>query len=119
MAAGITEPEMEYQPTPFESLPLCFNSFHIAKEESIGHKHSPFNPNYRRSKNKLIGQHMVEQPVDRVCILDDIPSMNNLPGYDQYDDDYVLQTQANTTEKSVSSLWDKDSHFQQLKYSDQ
>ena len=62
---------------------------------------------------------MVEQSADLVCILDNIPSMNKLPKYDQYDDDYVLQTQANTTEKSVTSLWDKDSHFRELQYSDQ
>ena len=76
VTARITEREMEDEPTPFESLPLCFESFQIAKGEAIGHKHSPFN--------------MVEQSANLVCIMDDTPPMNKMPKYDQYDDDYVL-----------------------------
>ena len=104
MTVWIKKPEMEDDPAPLKSLPLCFESFQMAKREDIGHEYSPF--------------HMMEQSVDQVCIMDDIPPMNKLPKYDQYDDDYVLQTQDNTTKQSVISLWDKDSHFQQLKFSD-
>ena len=67
---------MEDEPAPLESLPLCFESFQIAKREAIGHEHSPL--------------HMVEQFADQVCIMDDIPPMNKLTKYDQYDDEYVL-----------------------------
>ena len=33
-------------------------------------------------------------------MFDDIPSFDDLPKYDHYDDSYVLQTQDNFTEQS-------------------
>ena len=42
-----------------------------------------------------------------MCMFDDIPSFNDLPDYDQYDDNYVLQTQTNFTEQSVDILEDE------------
>ena len=77
----------------FLSLYPC-DSIHLRllKKKILAINTLILNPNYRISENKLIGQHMVEQPANLVCILDDIPSMKKLPKYHQYDDDYVLQT---------------------------
>ena len=44
---------------------------------------------------------------------------DDLPQFDQYDDDYVLRTEANLADESVASLCEEEVHFQQLEYSDQ
>ena len=69
--------------------------------------------------NQDISGLLEKKYVDIMCMIDDIPSFEDLPKYDQYDDNYVLQIQANFTEKSLASLWDEEVQFQQLKYSDQ
>ena len=51
--------------------------------------------------------------------IDDVFYTDELPQFDQYDDDYVLQTEANLADKSVASLCEDEVHFQQLEYSDQ
>ena len=54
-----------------------------------------------------------EKSVDPLFIIDDIPSFEYLPKYDQYDDNYILQIQANFTEQSEASFWDEETQFQQ------
>ena len=47
------------------------------------------------------------------CMLDDVFYTDDLPQFDQYDDDdYFLQTK-------VAGLWKEEVHFQQLEYNDQ
>ena len=53
------------------------------------------------------------------CMLDDVFYTDDFPQFDQYDDDYVLQTKANLADKSTASLWKEEVHFQQLEYNDQ
>ena len=53
------------------------------------------------------------------CMLDDVFYTDDLPQFDQYDDDYVLQTEVNLADKSIASLWEEKVHFQQFEYSDQ
>ena len=54
------------------------------------------------------------------CMLDDVFYTDDLPQFDQYDDDYVFQTEANLADKPVASLWqEEEAHLQQLEYSDQ
>ena len=60
-----------------------------------------------------------ERAVDMTFMLDDVLYNDDLPQFDQYDDDYVLQTEANLADKSTTSLWKEEVHFQQLEYSDQ
>ena len=57
-----------------------------------------------------------ERTVDMTCMLGDMFYTDDLPQFDQYDDDYVLQTEANLTNKSAASLWEEEVHFQQLEY---
>ena len=45
-------------------------------------------------------------------IIDDIPSSEDLPKYDQYDDNYVLQIQDNFTEQTLASMKDEILGFQ-------
>jgi len=60
-----------------------------------------------------------ERPVDMTCMLDDVFYTDDLPQFDQYDDDdYALQTESNLADKSVASLWDEEIRLQQLEYSD-
>jgi len=59
-----------------------------------------------------------ERSVAMTCMLDDVFYTDDFPQFDQYDDDYVLQIEANLAEKSIASLWEEEVHFQQLKYSD-
>lgn len=54
-----------------------------------------------------------------MCMFGDTTSFNDLPTYDQYDDDYALQIQNNFTEQSKTSLGNKEIQFQQLENSDQ
>ena len=53
-----------------------------------------------------------EKSVDLIFIIDDIPSFEYLPKYDQYDDNYVLQIQDNFTEQTLASLKDEILDFQ-------
>ena len=45
------------------------------------------------------------------CMLDDVLHTDDLPQFDQYDDDYVLQTEANLADKSTAILWEEKVHF--------
>ena len=47
-----------------------------------------------------------ERAVDMMCMFDD-----DLPHYDQYDDDYVLQTNANLADEPTASLWEEKVYF--------
>ena len=53
-----------------------------------------------------------------MCMFDDVTSFNDLRKYDQYDDNYFLQIQANFTGQSETSLGNKGIQFQQLEDSD-
>ena len=44
-------------------------------------------------------------------MLDDVFYIDDLPKFDQYDDDYVLQTKANLADKSAAGLWKEEVHF--------
>lgn len=57
-------------------------------------------------KNGFIDQYVEEESSDLMCMFDGIPYFNYLPEYDQYDDNYVLQTQAIFTEQPKTSLED-------------
>ena len=57
-----------------------------------------------------------ERTVDMTCMLDDVFYIDDLPQFDQYDDDYVLQREANLADKSTARLWAEEVHFQQLEY---
>lgn len=69
--------------------------------------------------NQDISGLLEKQSTDLMCIIDDIPSSEDLPKYHKYDDNYVLQIEANFTNKSLASLWEQEVQFQQLKYSNQ
>ena len=60
-----------------------------------------------------------ERAVDMTCMLDDVLYTDDLLQFDQYDDDYVLQTEANLADESTASLCEEEVHFQHLEYSDQ
>ena len=51
-----------------------------------------------------------------MCMFDEIPSFDDFPKYDHYNDIYVLQNQANFTNKSKASLWDEETQFQHQEY---
>jgi len=77
-------------------------------------------PIFHRSDNDCFVDHLGEErSVDMTCILDDVFYADELPQFDQYDDDYVLQIEANLVDKSAASLWEEEVHFQQFEYSDQ
>ena len=44
-------------------------------------------------------------------MLDDVFYTDDLPQFDQYDDDYVLQTEASVADTSTASLWKEEVHF--------
>jgi len=44
-------------------------------------------------------------------MLDDVFYIDDLPQFDKYDDDYVLQTEANLVDKPATSLWKKEVNF--------
>ena len=52
-----------------------------------------------------------------MCTIGDITYIDDFPNFDQYDDDYVLQIEANIAEQSIVGLWE-DAQFQQLKNND-
>ena len=67
-------------------------------------------------KDETQNQLVEEQSVDLMCMLDDISYMDDLPKYDQYDDDYI---KGDSSKKSTTYFWEKEAYLQQLKYENQ
>ena len=90
----------------------------LIEEEQMGApKHFVSYPSCHRSDNDCFVDHLGEErTVDMTCMIDDMFYTDDLPHYDQYDDDYVLQTNANLADKPAASLWEEKVHFQQLEY---
>lgn len=83
------------------------DTFISQKEEVDSHEQILANSNYHRSEYRFIEQYAERQSPDLMCMFDDITSFNDLPKYDQYDDNYVLQIQTNFIEQSETSLGNK------------
>ena len=91
----------------------------IAKKEKIvSPKNFPANPSYHRSENGFVDQSKEKKSDNIMCMIGEITYIDDLSNFDQYDDDYVLQTEANLVEKSTVGLWE-EVQFQQLENSDQ
>jgi len=89
------------------------------QEEIKNHEQISANSNYHRSEDRFIKQCVEEKSADLMCVFDDITSFDDLPKYDQYDDNYVLQIQTNFTEQSETSFGKKEIRFHQLENNDQ
>jgi hypothetical protein len=50
-----------------------------------------------------------EQSIDMMCMFDDISFMDDLPKYDQYDDDY---TKVNSSKQSTTYCWEEEDQLQ-------
>jgi hypothetical protein len=53
-----------------------------------------------------------------MCMIDDLSYLDNLPKYDQYDDDYVVEIDVDCSKKPVACFWEKEAQLQ-LKYDNQ
>ena len=86
----------------------------LIEEKNVGDpKYFLSYPSCHRYDNDCLIYHLVEERyVDLTCMLDDILYMDDLPKFDQYDDDYVLQTKANLADQSVADLWEEEIQFQ-------
>ena len=72
----------------------------IEEEKVVDPKHFVSYPSFHRSDNDCFVDHLGEERyVDLTCMLDDVFSTDDLPQFDQYDDDYVLQTKAHPADK--------------------
>ena len=89
----------------------------IEEEQVVDPKHFVSYPSCHSTDNDCFVDHLGEErTVDMTCMLDDVFYSDDLPHFDQYDDDYVLQKEANLTDKLTASLWEEEVHFQQLEY---
>ena len=92
----------------------------IEHEQVADPKHFFSYPSCHRFDNYYFVDHLGEERfVDMTCMLDDVLYTDDFPQFDQYDDDYVLQTEANLVDESTASLCEEEVYFQQLEYSDQ
>ena len=63
----------------------------IEEEQMATPKHFVSYPSCHRSDNDCFVDHLGEErTVDMTCMLDDVFYTDDLPQFDQYDDDYVL-----------------------------
>jgi len=93
------------------------HGFLIEEEQVADPQHFVSYPICQRSDSDCLINHLGEEiTVDMTCMLDDVFYTDDLPQFDQYDDDYVLQTEANLADKSTAPLWVEEVHFQQLEY---
>lgn len=91
----------------------------IEEEQVADPKHFVSYPSCHRPYNDCFIDHLGEErSVNMTCMLYDVFFINDLPQFDQYDDDYVLQTKASLVDKSIASLWKVEIHFQHLMHSD-
>jgi len=86
----------------------------LIEEKQVAHpKHFLSYPNCHRYDNDYFIDQLGEgRTIDMTCMLDDVFYTNDFPKFDQYDDDYALQTEANLTNKSIVGLWNEEVHFQ-------
>jgi hypothetical protein len=66
-------------------------------------------------KDETPSQLAEEQPTDMMCMFDDISYLDNLPKYDQYDDDYVAEIDVDCSKKSTACCWQEEDQLQ-LRY---
>lgn len=59
-------------------------------------------------EDESIDQPMEDQSSDLMCMFDVIPYNDDLLKYDQYDDDYVVEIEANSTRQSTTCFWEED-----------
>jgi len=67
------------------------------------------------SKDQLVE----DQSADLMCMFDVIPYNDELPKYDQCDDDYVVKIEANSTRQSITCFCEEEASLQQLRCSTQ
>jgi len=59
-------------------------------------------------ENGFVDQPMEKKYANPMCMIDDIPYIDDLPKCDQYDDDYVIEIEANSSKKSTTCFWDEE-----------
>ena len=74
-------------------------------------KNNDFQIECHQSNQDILG-FLEEKSTDTMFIIDDIPSSEYLPKYDQSDNNYVLPIQDNFTEESLAILRDEILEFQ-------
>jgi hypothetical protein len=63
-------------------------------------------------KDEAPSQLAEEQPADMMCMFDDIPYLDNLPKYDQYDDDHEAEIDVDCSKQSATCCWQEKDHLQ-------
>lgn len=59
-------------------------------------------------ENGFVDQPMEKQSADLMCMLDDITYIDDSPKYDQYDDDYVFEIEADSSRQSTACFWEEE-----------
>jgi len=67
-------------------------------------------------ENGFVDQLVERKSVDPICMIDDILYFQDLPKYNQYDDDYVVEIDTHFSKQSTTCLWEEEFQLQQLKY---
>lgn len=91
----------------------CFVENHhdivVSQKERVDiHEQIPTNSIYHRLEDRFIEQYVDEQSPDLICAFDNIASFDDLPIYDQYDDDYFAQNQINLAKELEAKLGNKE-----------
>jgi len=85
----------------------------IEEKQVVDPKHFISYPRCHRSDNDCLIDHLGEERyVDMTYMLDDVFYTDDFPKLDQYDDDFVLQTEASISNQSVVGLWKEEVDFQ-------
>lgn len=112
--------EMMQRITARNDYDVQAHGFLVVEEQIADLEYFVSYPSCQRFDNDCFVDHLGEEiTVDMTCMLDGVFYTDDLPQFDEYDDNYVLQTKANIADKSTTSLWAEEVHFQQLKYNDQ
>ena len=100
--------EMMQRITPRNGYDVQSHGSLIEEEQVADSKHFVSHPSCHSTDNDCFVDHLGEErAVDMMYMFDD-----DLPRFDEYDDDYVLQTEANLADKSAARLWEEEVHFQ-------
>jgi hypothetical protein len=67
------------------------------------------------AKDEVQNQMVVEKSPEMMCMFDDLAYIDDFPGYDHQDDDYMVEIEADCSKQPTLSSWEEEAQLSQCK----